>query len=175
MTSRLLRSNTGENSLARAKGCQRTFLPLDDIATIPNAADLFAVWQAARRDGELPAKSIVDPVALKPNTLSHLILMDVEKETGRIRYRLTGTAVDRVQNRNLTGHYVDENRPLELRDILLSDLSKLARDWEPQLAEMRFQNRTGHSRRVRVLRLALSAIDGPANEVAHFVLVFDAT
>lgn len=161
-------------SLATAKSCTRRFLPIEAAEEIDTTADLLRVWRESKRDGTLPSKRVIDPLTLAPKTLSHIVLVDVERDPLRFRYRLTGTAVDRVQNRNLTGSYVDENRPESLRDLLLADLTKLTRDWEPQLAELTFTNRTGHPRQVVVLRLALSAPEGPADRADHLVLVFEA-
>lgn len=153
--------------------CQRKRLPIEDAQDFPILGGVLSLWRAKLPEGGFPAKSDLDPTEMQADALPNIILMDVQEEPRRYRYRLTGTAIDRIQNRNLTGTYVDENRPEELRRILLHDLDDLVETGAPHLVELSFLNAEGYSRRMRILRLPLSGDQTPLDRVAHVLLVFD--
>ncbi|MDW3204841.1 MAG: PAS domain-containing protein [Alphaproteobacteria bacterium] len=164
---------TGDDSPWNLASCRRTRLPIEDAETIPVLSGVLALWRAKCPDGGFPGKSDLDPTEIGVAALPNIILMDVENNPRRYRYRLTGTAIDRIQNRNLTGTFVDENRPEELRRILLHDLDELVESGAPHLVEMAFLNAEGYSRKLRILRLPLSGSADTRSEVAHIFLAFD--
>lgn len=164
---------SSDERLLDLANCKRTRLPIEFTETIPVLNGVFSLWRRKRPDGGFPSKSLMDPTEMRPEALPNLILMDVENDPRRYRYRLTGTAIDGIQNRNLTGSYVDENRPEELRRILLHDLDELVESGAPHLVELAFVNAEGYGRRLRILRLPLADVAGPKDVVAHVLLVFD--
>ena len=70
-------------------------------------------WTAARPAGGLPNRRDFDPAAVKA-LLPHLIIVDVEPDPFRIRYRLVGTRVVDFTGFEFTGRYLDEFIPSEV-------------------------------------------------------------
>jgi hypothetical protein len=68
---------------------------------------LLAYWQDKRRDGRLPARRDIDPAELREH-LGNLVLIDVQREPLRMRYRLIGSAITHAMQRDSTGKYYDE-------------------------------------------------------------------
>ena len=69
-------------------------------------------WWSADRHGDIPDRSDFDPVdfaALLPN----ILIVDVEHQPFRVRYRLVGTRVIEATGFNIVGHYLDELMPTE--------------------------------------------------------------
>jgi len=54
----------------------------------------------------------MDPVEITPRLLPWMMLLDVEHAPRRFRYRLIGTRLVEVMDRDLTGHYLDALREL---------------------------------------------------------------
>jgi hypothetical protein len=131
---------------------------LAEAETNPVFADCLRVWRDGC-GGDLPCKSCVDALAFDTATLPWIMLVEVEGDGAhrRFRYRLTGTGIDTIQNRNLTRTYVEEQRPQALRDVLVTAMTKLVEDRRPQFVEMKFTNATGNKRWLRSLRLPLAA------------------
>ena len=59
---------------------------------------------AARRD--------MDPLDITPKLLPWIMILDVEEAPRRFRYRLVGTRVVELLDRDLTGRYLDDQRNL---------------------------------------------------------------
>ena len=57
--------------------------------------------------GATPARDQFDPRAIKP-LLPYVMLAELENQPFRVKYRLTGTAVDAATGLCLTGRYLDE-------------------------------------------------------------------
>ncbi len=69
---------------------------------------LHAYWRAkADLRGSLPQRSDIDPVEL-PDLLPNLMLLDVEHDPLRFRYRLVGTRVVDFSHDDFTGTYLDQ-------------------------------------------------------------------
>lgn len=141
--------------------------------TSPGLGDVYRLWSENLPNNGVPAKPVMDPLAMPSEVWPRVVLIDVTRDPLRFQYRLTGTWIDYIQNRNLTGTFVDENRPAALRDTLLEDLTKLTQDLAPQYVELRFTNQTGNHRSLHVLRLPLASAGGPAERVDHVFLAFD--
>lgn len=95
-----------DNSPAYSAGLTRTpsvtiALPETKTGT-PQLDQLLAQWYDACEGREMPAKSFVDPFALK-YILGHLVLFDVEQPGNLIRYRLSGTQITDRVGFDLTG------------------------------------------------------------------------
>jgi len=83
------------------------------------AQSLLDYWRSKRSGDRLPGRKDIDPVELKRH-LANVILIDVEHDPLRLRYRLIGTSITRAMNRDSTGRYYDEIYPRKL----LSDIYK---------------------------------------------------
>lgn len=82
----------------------------------PDLLRLLDYWLERCRDGRLPARRDIDPLAL-PYVIGHLILVDVERDPLRFRYRLTGSSLSLQFNLNLTGRLVDEHPDPTIRRL----------------------------------------------------------
>lgn len=63
-------------------------------------------WLQISRNGRVPSRSDIDPCNFK-RILPNVILVDIERDPFRVRYRLCGTQVTEFCG-NLTGRYLDE-------------------------------------------------------------------
>ena len=75
----------------------------------PKVQTLLRWWLDYRGDG-IPDRSQLDPADMK-RLLPHLLLLDVEHEPFRVRFRLVGTRVQEATGFNITGRYLDELLP----------------------------------------------------------------
>lgn len=73
----------------------------------PRLGLLLDYWNRKRGDRAMPRRDEIDPAELKPH-LRNLVLIDVEHEPLRLRYRLLGTAITEAMQRDNTGRYYDE-------------------------------------------------------------------
>lgn len=74
----------------------------------PALRDLHRRWEAWRGERAMPARADMDPVELPRKLLPNLLLVAVEENPRRFRYRLVGTELTAVMRGELTGRYVDE-------------------------------------------------------------------
>lgn len=75
----------------------------------PIAALALKEWHRLRGDRAMPAPTDLDPLDLPRRLLPYLLLLDVEHQPRlRFRWRLIGTHITGVLNRDLTGRYWDE-------------------------------------------------------------------
>ncbi len=152
--------------------CDWNVLDLADARRSEPFKSVILRWESLRQDGYLPRKLDFSPEHIRPATLPLLMLLDVEHDPMRFRYRLTGTEVERLHNRNFTGIYVDEQNPKSLRDKLIEDYTRLAEERVPQYFHMVFQNTLGYLRDIDVLRLPLGDNKTPESDrVAHILIV----
>jgi len=70
----------------------------------------FEYWQGKCRDGRLPARADIDPIEI-PRILPHVSLVERERGSGRMRYRLLGSALVESIGWDATGHYLDAVYP----------------------------------------------------------------
>jgi hypothetical protein len=69
--------------------------------------DLYAWWDAARGDADVPDRSALRPDEIK-RLLPFLFIADAEHKPFRVRYRLVGTKAVEVTGFDITGRYLDE-------------------------------------------------------------------
>nr|ART37961.1 F29 [uncultured bacterium] len=87
--------------------------PAEIERDIPVIRQLREYWESLN-DGLPPERDQIDPEVIK-GLLPWMLLADFEFDPFRVRYRLTGTQVDKDTGYNLTGKYLDEYllEPLE--------------------------------------------------------------
>jgi hypothetical protein len=74
----------------------------------PELAALLALWRSSQPQPDaLPPRSAFTPLSLKP-FLPHIFIVEHELQSGRYRYRLIGTEITAVYQRDSTGRYFDE-------------------------------------------------------------------
>ncbi|MDJ0951944.1 MAG: PAS domain-containing protein [Alphaproteobacteria bacterium] len=69
--------------------------------------DLAALWESKCVDGKLPGRADFSPEVLR-RWLGHVIMLDVIDGGRDFRYRLIGTHITRMLNRDYTGKLVSE-------------------------------------------------------------------
>ncbi len=100
---------------AEAKGphdaAQVDFRIPDEIRD-PRIRECFAYWRSKCRCDLLPSRAALDPLEMK-SFLSAVLLLDVERDRGRyrFRYRLMGTHTVEIFGRDATGLYMDDTNP----------------------------------------------------------------
>ena len=78
-----------------------------------------AYWRSKCIDGRLPSRDDIEPGEIK-DLLAHCLMVDIEPEPFRVRYRLCGSAVS-FYDEELTGTYLDQAKnitPAELQRII---------------------------------------------------------
>ncbi|MBL6952396.1 MAG: PAS domain-containing protein [Alphaproteobacteria bacterium] len=70
-------------------------------------------WDEKRGQRVMPSRGDIDPMDIVGH-LGNIVLIDVERAPFRLRYRLIGTEITEVMQRDSTGKYYDEIYPPEL-------------------------------------------------------------
>jgi hypothetical protein len=107
----------------------------------PELQHLLEIWNAKRHGRRMPARADLTPFDLKAH-LGNLILVDVEPDPLRFRYRLVGTNITKVVSRDATGCYFDDIYTGRLRETILDANAWVVRERQP----LRIFSRTGHFR-----------------------------
>jgi hypothetical protein len=87
----------------------------------PLLRELRDYWLTARGDRAMPAREDVDPIDI-PRLLPHLLLVEVHENPQRFRYRVVGTELTRLADRDPTGRWLD-------RDLYGDDLERVLVDF----------------------------------------------
>lgn len=82
------------------------FGPIEAASSSERIRTLFRYWNEIAGGG-VPCRDEIDPSRLKP-LLPHILLVDLEGEPFRVRYRLVGTEVVLYSGMEFTGRYLDE-------------------------------------------------------------------
>lgn len=64
-------------------------------------------WKGKRGERDMPGRADIDPVEMRA-FLGNIIIIDVERDPFRLRYRLIGTRITALMGRDSTGKYYDE-------------------------------------------------------------------
>jgi hypothetical protein len=120
----------------------------------PDLLRLFDYWRARVVDGRLPSRKDIDPLDL-PALMGSLILVDIERDPPRFRYRLIGTKVTNRVGIEMAGRYVDEHPDPNFRPIVLGIYTQVATTREP-MAYRRDELIDGRVRDYGVLVLPLA-------------------
>ena len=78
-----------------------------------NLMAIYQYWQTKRGSRRMPRRNDIDPIELRAQ-LGNIVLIDVEHDPLRLRYRLIGTKITEVMSRDSTGKYYDEIYPPDL-------------------------------------------------------------
>jgi hypothetical protein len=93
------------NALSKLGLSSQFGLPLAEVGSLP-IHQFHLYWQGMRQGDRLPSRSDIEPADIK-HLLPHLLLVDLESEPFRVRYRLCGTRVAEMCG-DVTGRYLDE-------------------------------------------------------------------
>lgn len=108
----------------------------------PLTAALLDYWLSKRRDGVMPARADLDPLDI-PKLLPHIMIMEVEAGTGRMRFRLVGTRVVTMFGADNTGKYLDEVDFGEQRPAIMESYETALSGAAPHHRRMEFINKDG--------------------------------
>jgi hypothetical protein len=68
---------------------------------------VFDYWDARRGTAPFPSRTAIDPLDMR-FALGNIVLIDVQREPLRFRFRLVGTSVVEKWGYDMTGRFVDE-------------------------------------------------------------------
>jgi hypothetical protein len=68
---------------------------------------LFSYWQSKCPAGGIPRRADIDPVDI-PRLMPNLLIVDIEHDPFRVKYRLVGTRIVEMTGFEFTGKYLDE-------------------------------------------------------------------
>jgi hypothetical protein len=79
---------------------------LTEIST-RHLRELLSYWLEIHPKSHMPARASFDPARIV-QTLPNIVMIDVERDPIRFKFRLVGTGVNNVFGRDFTGGYFDE-------------------------------------------------------------------
>jgi hypothetical protein len=91
---------------------------------------LYAYWDAKRGNRIYPGREEIDPLELR-FILGNLILVDIERDPERFRYRLFGTEIARRQGFDMTGKYLEQHPWPELAALARSTYLQVIATGQP--------------------------------------------
>lgn len=104
-------------------------LPARDFDNPPLQA-LHDLWNRKRDSRPMPSRDDFDPLELKDD-LGWIVLVDVEHEPVRFRYRLIGTNITHLVGRDATGAYLDELYPPSAERVATSSFREILQSKTP--------------------------------------------
>ena len=135
----------------------------------PDMIALYDYWQQQRHGRRMPSRRDLDPVHL-PRQLPNLMLIDIEREPFRFRYRLVGTRVVEASAEDRTGAYFDAVEFFAKNPVVMGQYKQVADEGVPRFSLEPFKNFVnGTTYQVERLILPLST-DGEAVDMllVHF-------
>lgn len=111
------------------------------LPTLPDPLlqSLYEYWCSRRHGRPVPERQNIDPLDMPRALLPHLLLVELEGELPRIRYRLIGTAISERYGEDFTGRYLDEVSGPHYRDLLQGLYSRMRDHARPIYVESLFR------------------------------------
>lgn len=132
---------------------------------------LEAYWRTKKGERRAPARADLDPIEV-PTLMPHLLLLDVEPGSHRVRFRLMGTAVTNGLGRDLTGRYLDELPLNRTQRAMHEQYRRVAETAEPACSTWEYTREDGRHLCLERLVLPLSS-DGVTIDMLLGGVVFD--
>lgn len=84
------------------------------VDDLPNNVlkDIYRYWQEMKGSRNMPSRADLNPADIV-SLLPHIVLVDVEPDTGRYKYRLIGTETVKVMGFDVTGKYLNQYPAIE--------------------------------------------------------------
>lgn len=120
----------------------------------------------------MPARADIDPTHI-PALLRHLVLVDVMGAPPVFRYRLIGTAVTRIANRDATGRVLDESLYGANTDRVLRIYRETVADKSPKAVREIVQFVDKDWIKIEVLLMPLSSNGGTIDMIIGAVDIVD--
>ena len=133
---------------------------------------IYAYWLDKKGGRRAPARADLDPVEI-PALMPHLVLIDIEPGSRRLRFRLVGTAVVNGLGRDVTGRYIDELQLSKTQRAMFAEYQRVAATGEPACATWEYTREDGRHIRLERLVLPLSG-DGTVIDMLLAGIVFEA-
>jgi hypothetical protein len=134
-----------------------TRLPLDKTDD-PGIAHVLELWNRRRGAHALPPRNAIKPEELKP-VLGKVNLLAVQRDPLRFVFRVRGSVIANLHDRDMTGRGVAEMQPPEYRDMLIRHYTEAVELAAPTLYMVR-QSRGAHDAVYRRIILPLGTPDG---------------
>ena len=96
----------------------------------PKPLELLRYWEEKRGARQMPSRADISPVDMRGH-MGDLILIDVALAPLRLRYRLVGTNITTVMERDSTGKYYDEIYSTELLSVIYERFDWIIRNKAP--------------------------------------------
>jgi len=110
---------------------------IDEPEKNPQLQAVHRYW-LERCDGRLlPARRAIDPIDLKRH-LPNMLLVDVTQDPLRFRYRLFGTGLVALYDREMTGKYVDDIKSDSLRTAVVQAYAQVIDRRAPVFSALAF-------------------------------------
>ncbi|WP_416899640.1 MAG: PAS domain-containing protein [Minwuia sp.] len=122
----------------------------------PKTQELLDYWNGLRGDREMPSRKEIDPVDLR-RLLPHIMITEIEPDTGRFLFRLVGTRVTVMYGNDNTGKYLDEVYFGRHREAITRSYVTAYETRAPHHCWMKFTNREGLEFDMERLILPLSS------------------
>jgi hypothetical protein len=129
-------------------------------------------WLSLKGDRAMPARADIDPTHI-PALLRHLVLVDVMGAPPVFRYRLIGTAVTRIANRDATGRVLDESLYGANTDRVLRTYRETVADKSPKAVREIVQFVDKDWIKIEVLLMPLSSNGGTIDMIIGAVDIVD--
>lgn len=115
-----------------------SFLPDPGLVESPRIAAMTAHWRRLKGARKVPLRDALDPAEIK-ELLPSIMLVDLEQEPLRVRYRLVGTEVVTWSKLDFTGLYLDELTfaDLEESDVFMDGYRAMRQTGLPHYARIR--------------------------------------
>src|SRR5882724_7473010 len=131
---------------------------------------LLADWEVRRRERTLPGRRDFDPLDLK-YILGRLLLVDVERQPLRLRFRLVGTELARRSGVELTGRTLDEYPRPDYRALMRCRYTQTVEERRPLSSVQTRLVVDNQVRRYEALLLPLAA-DGETVDMLMIGIVY---
>jgi hypothetical protein len=133
--------------------------------TSPRIRRLHAYWQQQRdrRNGCLPKRGDIAPDEIK-DLLPNIMIVDVERDPLRFRYRLVGTRVVEYNGFEFTGRYLGEIGWPEEQDLIAS-YTAVVDSRQPFFGLLRWELVAGAMGRCEFVRLPLGGDDETVSQI----------
>ena len=133
--------------------------------TDPDMAALYEYWLKQRHRRRMPARRDIDPVEL-PRQLPNMMLIDVEQNPLRFRYRLVGTRVVGASGEDRTGSYFEAVEFFAKNPVVMTQYRRVVESGEPMFSLEPFKNYVNNTDyQVERLMLPLSSDDASVDMI----------
>lgn len=129
---------------------------------------LLDIWQAqCPGPDRLPSRLAIDPVALGPELLPYVALIEAVDGGARFRFRLVGSRLAENAGAALTGRHVDEVNPNRTYAAYIANLYTYAMQARrPLYLETRYRSAGG---RIGLTRRLICPLSGDGRQIDMFV------